>query len=233
MSQHPATRGQNNLFLESPRTTPRGCSSVWNPGIELTRRSWAYLSDPKGHGWSVYSLETLVFFWPHKAKHLQVARPGAPVDQDQAPPLEFPPHSDSAHTCPGVFPRPPPTSHSLEKAATPQCHLPSRVSSVPQPGLRCVLRWHRACLLPPRGHSTTCIPPGSQPQGTLQSHLTLAQITGVLLPHFQRIFHAASYPSPFRSGQDTQRAAASASSKVPLWATGPFIHSLGLSAVFL
>lgn len=100
------------FFLEA--ITPRGCSSAWNPGIELTQRGWAYLSDPKGHGWPVYSLETLLF-WPHKAKHLQVARPGVPVGHAQAPPQEIPPHSDSAHTCPGVFPGPPPTCLSPSK----------------------------------------------------------------------------------------------------------------------
>lgn len=138
MSQHPATRGQNNLFLESPRTTPRGCSSVWNPGIELTRRSWAYLSDPKGHGWSVYSLETLVFFWPHKAKHLQVARPGAPVDQDQAPPLEFPPPLRLRPHLPRCFPQATPDFSQPRKSRDPA--VPPAVQSQLRASTRAALR---------------------------------------------------------------------------------------------
>lgn len=207
----------DRIIFSLEATTPRGRSSAWNPGIELTRCGWAYLSDPKGYSWPVYSLKTLLFFWPHKAKHLQVARPGAPVGQAQATPLEFPPHSDSAHTCPGVFPGPPPTCLSPEKAATPQCHLLSRVSSVPQPGLRCFLRWHRACLLPPRGHSATCIPAITAPKYFVESPDSDPGHRRSLIPVPADIPRSLlPLTLPTWSGP----AAASASSRVPLWATG-------------
>lgn len=202
------------------------------PRIELTRRGWAYLSDPKGHGCPVYSPETLLFFWPHKAKHLQVARPGAPVGQAQAPPLEFPPHSDSTHTYPGVFPGPPATR--LNRKPRPRsaiCCPESAPRLNPGCAASCSDTMRACCLL--EATLQPAFPLGHSPK-------VLCRVSSLrLLSQFQPTSHAASYPSPFRPGQDMQACSMQLLQHLLEFRCGqqePFnqiTHSLGLPAVFL